>query len=88
LPSVALGKEKHTVNASFAERQALGKQKHPAKNTLPSVGRSAKDDTRQTINVVILCRVPRHRHSANRRFAERLAKTLGKMYIFFFSILS
>jgi hypothetical protein len=50
LPSAkyrALGKEKHTVNASFAERQALGKEKQSAKNTLPSVGRSAKEDTRQ-----------------------------------------
>jgi hypothetical protein len=32
----------------FAECQALGKQKHSAKTTLPSVGHSAKRDTRQT----------------------------------------
>jgi hypothetical protein len=51
LPSAkyrALGKEKHTMNASIAERQALGKEKHSAKNTLPSVGHSAKENTRQT----------------------------------------
>ena len=47
LPSAAHGKEKHTVNTSFAERHTLGKEKHSANNFLPSVELSAKVDTRQ-----------------------------------------
>jgi hypothetical protein len=37
LPSAALSKGKHTVNSSFAECHTLGKEKHSAKNFLPSV---------------------------------------------------
>jgi hypothetical protein len=48
LPSAALGKGKHTVNSSFPECHTLGKEKHSAKNFLPSVEHSAKADTRQT----------------------------------------
>jgi hypothetical protein len=48
LPSATLGKEKHTVNSSFAEYHTLGKEKHSAKNFLPSAKHSAKVDTRQT----------------------------------------
>jgi hypothetical protein len=54
----------------FTECRALGKGRHSA-------------NKRHAINDVILCRVSCHRHSAKRRFAECLAKTLGKMYIFF-----
>jgi hypothetical protein len=47
LPSAALGKRKHTVNFTFAECHTLGKEKHSAKNFLPSVEHSAKVDTQQ-----------------------------------------
>jgi hypothetical protein len=48
LPSAALRKRKHTVNSFFAECHTLGKEKHSAKNFLPSLEHSAKVDTRQT----------------------------------------
>jgi hypothetical protein len=72
LPSAkyrALGKEKHTVNSPFAEHQTLGKEKHSAKNTLPSVGHSAKEDTRQTSATQLTARLPLARPpiSARRR---------------------
>jgi hypothetical protein len=68
------------------QRKTLGKEYCAECRTLGKGGHSA--NKRHAINGVILCRVPRHRHSAKRRFAECLGKTLGKMYTFFLSILS
>jgi hypothetical protein len=63
------------------QRKTLGKEYFAECRVLGKGGHSANE--RHAINDVILCRVPRHMHSAKRRFAECLAKTLGKMYIFF-----
>jgi hypothetical protein len=52
LHSAALGKEKYTVNSSFAECQTLDKEKHSAKNFLPSVEHSAKVDVTLGIRII------------------------------------
>jgi hypothetical protein len=62
----------------FAECQTLGKEWHLA---------NARQDL-TVVNGVSLCRVPTPGHSAKINFAERRGKTLGKINIIFFFILS
>jgi hypothetical protein len=77
-------KTKHTVNSSFTERRALGKEYFAECRALGKGWHSANRRQEVTVgHAVTVCRVFGPRHSAKRACAECRGQTLGKIYKFF-----